>query len=62
MSTANALRANYKVLPITAWAGFFFACSVWLYAAPLTSGRMSGVLRTENGLTVLGGPHCLRQF
>ncbi|WP_162814907.1 hypothetical protein [Erythrobacter aureus] len=36
------------------WAAVFFACSVWLYLAPLSAGRMRGVLRTEDGLTLLG--------
>lgn len=32
----------------------FLAASAWLYFAPATKGRMEGVLRTEDGLTVLG--------
>jgi len=47
-------EATYRTLPVVTWAAIFLACSVWLYFAPLSSGRMRGVLRTEEGLTLLG--------
>jgi hypothetical protein len=50
----SRISATYRTLPIISWAAIFLGCSVWLYFAPVTEGRMKGLFRTEDGLTLLG--------
>ena len=47
--------ASYRIPPLLLAAVFTVACSSYLYLAPpLTDGRMAGVLRTTDGLTIVG--------
>ncbi len=54
MSNKRVICAKYKFRLIILWACVFFVCSLWMYSAPVTSGRLSGVLRTDDGLNLIG--------
>lgn len=50
----QVVRAEYVARRVLLWALVFLLASAWLYFAPATDGKLRGVLRTEQGLTILG--------
>lgn len=47
--------ASYRMLPLILATIFAVACSAYIYfSSPINHGRMAGVLRTAEGLTILG--------
>lgn len=55
VDTMSGKTASYRMLPLLWLTVFSVACSAYIYfAAPLTVEKMAGVIRTTDGMTIMG--------